>query len=162
MKTRVPAILAPNCTISRYAEKRQRTAALQHAAALSEAPRPAVRFWSAAVLCRFSIAFQRSQAVVMLTCLLPFGVYGQGPTRAPVKASVEQEYPSLFELYKHLHRHPELSFAEEKTSARVAEELRKAGYEVTTSVGKHGVVALLRNGNGPTVLVRTDMDALPV
>ena len=51
-----------NCTISRSAEKRQRTAALQEAAALSEAPRQAVRFWSAAVLCRFSIAFQRSQA----------------------------------------------------------------------------------------------------
>ena len=55
--------LVLNCTISRYAEKRQRTAALQDAAALSEAPRPAVRFWSAAVPCRFSIAFQRSQAL---------------------------------------------------------------------------------------------------
>src|SRR5207248_1251288 len=68
----------------------------------------------------------------------------------------------LISLYKDLHCHPELSFQEEKTSARVAEELRKAGYDVTTGVGKHGVVALLRNGTGPTVLVRTDMDALPV
>src|ERR1041385_345436 len=79
-----------------------------------------------------------------------------------VKAGVDREYPSLFELYKHLHTHPELSFQEEKTSALVAEELKKAGYEVTSKVGKYGVVAVLRNGEGPTVLVRTDMDALPV
>src|SRR5436190_100288 len=75
---------------------------------------------------------------------------------------VEKEYASLFELYKYLHAHPELSFQEEKTAARVAEELRKAGYEVTTGVGKHGVVALMRNGSGPTVLVRSDLDGLPV
>ena len=78
------------------------------------------------------------------------------------QSHLQQEYPSLFELYKHLHAHPELSLQEEQSAARVAEELRKAGCEVTTGVGKHGVVGVLRNGAGPTVLVRADMDALPV
>src|SRR6185436_1767769 len=79
-----------------------------------------------------------------------------------VATGIEREYPTLFELYKHLHAHPELSFQEEKTSALVGEELKNAGYEVTSKVGKQGVVAVLRNGNGPTVLVRTDLDGLPV
>src|SRR5262249_40071742 len=65
-------------------------------------------------------------------------------------------------LYKHLHTHPELSLQEEATSARLAEELKKLGFEVTTGVGGHGIVGVLENGKGPTVLVRTDMDALPV
>lgn len=85
-----------------------------------------------------------------------------GAAREAVQGQVDKEYPALFELYQHLHSHPELSFQEEHTSARLAEELRKAGFEVTTGVGKYGVVALLRNGAGHTVLVRTDMDALPV
>ena len=72
------------------------------------------------------------------------------------------EARSLEELYKHLHSHPELSFHEEATAARIAGELRKAGYEVTTGFGGHGVVAVLRNGEGKTVMIRTDLDALPV
>ena len=68
----------------------------------------------------------------------------------------------LVSLYTHLHTHPELSRQEVETSKRIAEELRKAGAEVTTNVGKLGVVGLLKNGDGPVVLVRTDMDALPV
>ncbi len=68
----------------------------------------------------------------------------------------------LLGLYKHLHSHPELSYKEVATAARVADELRKAGAEVTTNVGQLGVVGILRNGQGPTVLVRTDLDALPV
>ena len=82
--------------------------------------------------------------------------------RTQVQSKVDQEYPSLFELYKDFHSHPELSFQEEKTSARVAEQLGKAGYEVTPGVGKHGVVAVFKNGNGPTILVRSDLDGLPV
>jgi hippurate hydrolase len=58
-----------------------------------------------------------------------------GALRNQVQLRVNQEYPSLFELYKDFHSHPELSFQEEKTSARIAEELRKAGYEVTTGIG---------------------------
>jgi amidohydrolase len=72
------------------------------------------------------------------------------------------EYSHLLELYQHFHANPELSFQEEKTAARLAEELQQAGFEVTTGVGGHGVVAVMKNGSGPTVLVRSDIDALPV
>jgi hippurate hydrolase len=68
----------------------------------------------------------------------------------------------LVGLYLQLHAHPELSYQEVETSHRIAEELRKTGAQVTTGVGKLGVVGVLRNGSGPVVLVRTDMDALPV
>src|SRR5258708_27419885 len=83
-------------------------------------------------------------------------------TQRLVLSRIQQEYPSLFEIYKDLHLHPELSFQEKRSSAHVADELRKAGFDVTEHVGKYGVVALLRNGDGPTVLVRSDLDALPV
>ena len=79
-----------------------------------------------------------------------------------VQALVEAAYGGLFEFYKDLHTHPELAFHEERTSKHVADQLRAAGLEVTENVGGYGVVALLRNGNGPVVLVRSDMDALPV
>jgi amidohydrolase len=75
---------------------------------------------------------------------------------------LDQIYPHLDSLYLDLHRNPELSSREEKTAARLAEELRRLGYEVTTGVGGTGVVGVLRNGKGPTVLLRTEMDALPV
>ncbi len=68
----------------------------------------------------------------------------------------------LVGLYTHLHTHPELSFQERETSKRMAEELKKTGADVTTGVGKLGVVGIIKNGPGPVVLVRTDMDALPV
>src|SRR5690349_6781159 len=71
-------------------------------------------------------------------------------------------YPHLDALYVELHKSPELSMKEQRTSARLAEELRKLGYEVTSGVGGTGVVGVLRNGKGPTVLLRTEMDALPV
>jgi hippurate hydrolase len=70
--------------------------------------------------------------------------------------------PGLTELYEDLHRHPELSFAEHRTAQVVADRLGKLGYDVTTRVGRTGVVGLLHNGAGPTVLLRADMDALPV
>jgi amidohydrolase len=100
----------------------------------------------------------------MLVCLAACGGRGQNavPAREMVQSRLAQEYPSLLELYTHLHSHPELSFQEVQSAARVAEELRKAGCEVTTGVGKIGVVGVLRNGDGPTVLIRADMDALPV
>jgi amidohydrolase len=68
----------------------------------------------------------------------------------------------LVGLYRHFHAHPELSFQEHETAARVAKELRAAGIDVTEGVAKTGVVGILKNGAGPTVLVRTDLDALPV
>lgn len=65
-------------------------------------------------------------------------------------------------LYEDLHRHPELSMQEARTADIAAERLRAAGFEVTTGVGGTGVVGLLHNGDGPTVMLRADMDALPV
>ncbi|QRN94157.1 amidohydrolase [Archangium violaceum] len=81
---------------------------------------------------------------------------------SPVLKPLDGLYPELDALYRDLHQNPELSTREEKTSAKLAERLRKLGYEVTQNVGGHGVVAVLRNGKGPTVLLRTDMDGLPV
>ncbi|OYW75243.1 MAG: peptidase M20 [Verrucomicrobia bacterium 12-59-8] len=75
---------------------------------------------------------------------------------------IKEQRPSLIQLYEHLHAHPELSFHEEKTSTRMGEEIRQAGFEVTEKVGGFGVVAVLKNGPGRTVLVRTDLDGLPV
>ena len=70
--------------------------------------------------------------------------------------------PSLVKLYRHFHQTPELSKHEKETSARVAEELRDVGADVTTNVGGYGVVGVLKNGPGKVLLLRSDMDALPV
>jgi hippurate hydrolase len=70
--------------------------------------------------------------------------------------------PEIEALYKDIHAHPELSMQETRTAGVAADRLKKAGYEVTTGVGTTGVVGLLRNGEGPTVMLRADMDALPI
>jgi amidohydrolase len=75
---------------------------------------------------------------------------------------LEPLYPELDALYRNLHQSPELSQREENTAAKMAERLRALGFEVTEKVGGHGVVGLLRNGKGPTVMLRTEFDALPV
>jgi amidohydrolase len=83
---------------------------------------------------------------------------------------ISKELPSLLTTYKYLHSHPEISYQEEKTSDFVAKELRKLGFEVTERVGtyenpariSYGLVAVMKNGNGPTVLIRTDLDGLPI
>ncbi len=74
----------------------------------------------------------------------------------------DPELDSLVDFYVALHKAPELSFYEEKTAAKLVGELRGLGFEVTEKVGGHGFVALLRNGEGPTVMLRTDLDGLPV
>src|SRR4051794_37991600 len=84
----------------------------------------------------------------------------------PVEKIAQGEMPSLLSIYKDIHSHPELSTHEEKTAALVAKELRAAGCEVTENFGKYdnpslkcyGVVGIMKNGTGPTVLVRTDLD----
>jgi len=99
-----------------------------------------------------------------------FSLPAQNASSPPdLPASVGRQLPTLTETYKHLHRNPELSHHEEKTSKYLAAELRKLGYSVTEHVGKYpdgsqafGVVAILENGTGPRLLIRTDMDALPV
>ncbi|WP_433297869.1 amidohydrolase [Pseudonocardia sp. CA-142604] len=77
-------------------------------------------------------------------------------------AGLEDRLPDLEALYRDLHEHPELSFQEKRTATVMAGRLAAAGFEVTTGVGGTGVVGVLRNGQGPTVLLRADMDALPV
>jgi len=89
---------------------------------------------------------------------------------AVLNGMIDREINSLLETYKSLHAAPELSHYEQKTSALFASQLRSLGYTVTERVGKferpewvgYGVVAVMKNGDGPTVLVRTDLDALPV
>jgi len=109
--------------------------------------------------------------IVMLpaVCLwLMFAV--SGLAQQTPQALADAELPSLLGIYKDLHSHPELSGYEERTAALVAKELRAAGCQVTEHVGKYadsklkayGVVGVMKNGDGPTVLVRADMDALPV
>jgi hippurate hydrolase len=104
------------------------------------------------------------RASLLLLTLLPISAMAD-----ELGAIADAQAPALFAIYKDMHTHPEISQHEERTSALLAEELRKAGYTVTEHVGRYpdgraafGVVAILSNGAGPTVLVRTDMDALPV
>jgi amidohydrolase len=77
-------------------------------------------------------------------------------------AWIESQLPKLMETYRWLHQNPEVSFQEERTAAKIAGLWQADGYEVTTGVGGHGIVGLLKNGAGPTVMLRTDLDALPV
>jgi len=86
-----------------------------------------------------------------------------GPARADgLREAVAAELPALVELYQDLHANPELSFQEFETAAKLAARARALGFEVTERVGRTGVVAVLRNGPGPTVMLRADMDGLPV
>jgi amidohydrolase len=93
-----------------------------------------------------------------------------GQAQEPLEKAAVSELPSLLAIYKDIHSHPELSGHEQRTATLVAKELREAGCEVTENFGKYndpklkcyGVVGVMKNGGGPTVLVRTDMDALPV
>jgi len=80
----------------------------------------------------------------------------------PASLDLDNLLPDLEALYKDVHSHPELSMQERRTAGLAADHLRAAGYEVTTDIGQTGVVGLLRNGDGPTVMLRADMDALPV
>lgn len=81
---------------------------------------------------------------------------------ASIRADLSTLLSDLESLYKDIHSHPELSMQEDRTAGIAAEQLRLAGYDVTTGVGKTGVIGVLKNGDGPTVMLRADMDALPV
>ena len=108
----------------------------------------------------------RSFPILLLTILSALSLFAQ-PTP---QSLVDADLPSLLGIYKDIHSHPELSAHEERTAALVAKELRAAGCQVTEHLGKYeksalkgyGVIGVMKNGDGPTVLVRTDMDALPV
>ena len=105
-------------------------------------------------------------ALVFGAFLLVSTLYGQADLDEPITEELE----SLLRTYKHLHSHPELSYQEKETSRYLARELRTLGFEVTENVGDYGVfgrtsyglVAVMENGAGPTVMVRTDLDGLPV
>src|SRR6476661_8081717 len=81
---------------------------------------------------------------------------------ASLSDSIHADMPMLMTLYRDLHANPELSMQEVRTPAKLAPEMRKAGFEVTEHVGKTGLVAVMKNGPGPVLLIRADMDALPV
>src|SRR5579863_8008738 len=101
---------------------------------------------------------------VMLLGLLAFPGSGASPTAwtTPSTAEVDAVYPDIEALYIDLHRNPELAFQEVQTAAKLAARVRALGYEVTTGVGRTGIVAVMKNGPGPTVMLRTELDALPV
>lgn len=82
--------------------------------------------------------------------------------KAQIDAGLDKSYPHLDALYKDIHEHPELGFQETRTAAALAKEMRDLGFEVTEHVGKTGLVAIFRNGPGPMVMVRTELDALPL
>ena len=77
-------------------------------------------------------------------------------------SEINADYPWLEQLYRDFHTNPELSFMEVETAARMAQEFRNLGFEVTEKIGKTGVVGVMKNGAGPTLMLRADMDALPV
>src|SRR6058998_3938691 len=105
-------------------------------------------------------------SILLLSALPAVSLFAQ---KTP-QSLADAELPSLLAIYKDIHAHPELSMHEERSAAIVAKELKAAGCQVTERVGKYdkasvtcfGVVGVMKNGDGPTVLVRTDMDALPV
>jgi amidohydrolase len=99
----------------------------------------------------------------ILTAATAMAVMTAVPARADdIRSDVMASMPALVELYKDLHANPELSFEEFETAAKLAARVRALGFEVTEGVGKTGVVAVMRNGDGPTVMLRADMDGLPV
>ncbi len=105
----------------------------------------------------------RFRSTLALTMLLSGAALATAAGRASTPLDgLEDLYPDLRDLYTDLHRTPELSLHEEKTAAKLAARLRTLGFEVTVGVGGHGLVGLLRNGDGPVVMLRTDLDGLPV
>ncbi|SFD81473.1 amidohydrolase [Massilia yuzhufengensis] len=98
----------------------------------------------------------------VLSLSLPASAQLPGPLKSDVTIRVNGMYPWLDTVYKDLHAHPEIAFQEVRTAGKLAAEMRKLGFEVTEKVGKTGIVAVLKNGAGPTVLVRTEMDGLPM
>jgi hippurate hydrolase len=103
-----------------------------------------------------------------MRCLAPFAFAAAlvaSPAAAgsdPLATAVKADLPSLIAIYRDLHANPELSFQETRSAGIMAAEARKLGFEVTTGVGKTGVVAVMKNGPGPVLLLRADMDALPL
>jgi hypothetical protein len=122
----------------------------------------------AVLLSMIGRCYGRKQARTLPALILVSMTWGamrataQTSTSLNLESRANSEYPSLLQLYRHLHINPELSFHESKTSERLQQELRSVGFEVTGNFGGYGFVGVLKNGAGPTVMIRTDLDALPV
>ena len=101
-------------------------------------------------------------AIFLLVVPLAWSQGGTPPASTWESRQLESVVPDAYALYLDLHQHPELSAHETRTAALLAERLRKLGYEVTEHVGGTGVVGIMKNGPGPTVMLRTELDALPV
>lgn len=105
----------------------------------------------------------RLAAIALLTACAAPASMAHAQTAAPdLRAAITRDMPSLMELYREMHANPELSGQEVQSAARMAREARALGFEVTERVGGTGVVAVLRNGPGPVLMIRADMDGLPV
>lgn len=104
----------------------------------------------------------RLVASLITILFLTSAVFAADAWQAPSKSQIDGIYPQVESLYEDLHRNPELSLHEVKTAATIAEQLRRLGFDVTTGVGGNGVVGILKNGAGPTVMIRAELDALPV
>jgi amidohydrolase len=111
---------------------------------------------------RFTKPLLVSAALCAATILPAHAELDVASLKAAIEKSVEGDYPKLDALYKDIHSHPEIAFQEEKTASKLAGEMRALGFEVTEHVGKTGLVAIYRNGDGPTIMVRTELDALPM
>jgi hippurate hydrolase len=101
-------------------------------------------------------------SIIRWSTFVMFALVGAAGQNVSLKSQVDQVFPDAQALYLDLHQHPELSSHETRTAALLAEQLRKLGYEVTENVGGTGVVGVMKNGPGPTVMLRTELDALPV
>src|SRR3979411_699265 len=110
----------------------------------------------------FAKPFLVSAALCAVTLLPAHAELDVAVLKAAIETSVEADYPKLDALYKEIHAPPELAFEEVKTAARLAAEMRALGFEVTEKVGKTGLVAIYKNSDGPTIMVRTELDALPM
>ncbi len=112
------------------------------------------------------ILLKMRQRTKLFLLIIAFVAYQAGLNAQKEAQQIDKllnaKYPYYEKLYKHFHQNPELSFMEVKTSKRVAEELRKAGFKVTENFGGNNLVGVLENGKGPTLLIRADMDALPI
>src|ERR1700735_357562 len=97
-----------------------------------------------------------------LVCLLLAAAMCRAASPGPSTSDINNIYPGIEALYIDIHSNPELGFEEKQTAAKLAGRLKALGYEVTEGVGGTGVVGLLKNGDGPVVMLRTELDALPV
>jgi len=108
------------------------------------------------------VKYAAAAALLLGTASAPGAPLDVPSTKAAVDRILDKTYPHLEALYKDIHAHPELGFQENATAAKLAAEMRALGFAVTEHVGKTGVVAIYKNGPGPLVLVRTELDALPM